>query len=338
LRLWLQLSARAQHEAIEIAAQSMNVAPAIVEKDFWVVETLDAIFSSPDYADSFIFKGGTSLSKAYRAINRFSEDVDLIMDWKLLGYGDGDTDPWAARSRTKQDRFNKEMNARCDEYLASHFAPWLTAELFRRNGKEIPVVAVGDGAVEIRYPAHQALSYIRDHVLLEIGPLASWIPHGQAAIRSYVAEHVTGLGEDDPTTVQVTTAERTFWEKATILHQQAHLEKAPRARYSRHYYDVYMLNRNGTTETALADMDLLREVAFFKDRFYPSRASRYDLATPGTLRLLPDPKKLDQLEDDYHRMRVMMFTSPPAWSDIVATLRALEKSINKTIKKTRKSP
>jgi hypothetical protein len=331
MRLWSQLSTREQHEAIEIAAQSMNVSPAIVEKDLWVVEILDAVFSSADYAESFIFKGGTSLSKAYRAINRFSEDVDLIMDWKLLGYGDADMDPWAVRSRTRQDRFNKEMNARCDEYLASHFAPWLSTELFRRTGKEIAIVAVGDGAVEVRYPAHQPLSYIRDHVLLEIGPLASWIPHGQAAIRSYVAEHVAGLAEDDVTTVKVTTAERTFWEKATILHQQAHLEKAPQARYSRHYYDLYMLNRNGTTETALADMDLLREVAAFKERFYPSRASRYDLATPDTLRLLPEPKKLDQLEDDYRRMRVMMFASPPAWSDIVAALRALERRINSSI-------
>jgi len=338
MRLWLKLSAREQHEAIEITAQSMKVAPAIVEKDLWVVETLDALFSSADYAESFIFKGGTSLSKAYRAINRFSEDVDLIMDWNLLGYGYGDTDPWAVRSRTKQDRFNKEMNARCDEYLASHFAPWLAAELVRRNGKEIPVVAVGGGAVEVRYPAHQALSYIRDHVLLEIGPLASWIPYGQAAIRPYVAEHVTGLSEYDPTTVKVTTAERTFWEKATILHQQAHLAKPPRARYSRHYYDVYMLDRTGTTESALADMDLLHEVASFKDRFYPSRASRYDLATPGTLRLLPEPKKLDQLEDDYRRMRVMMFASPPAWSDIVAALRSLEKRINNSITKARRSP
>ena len=131
--------------------------------------------------------------------------------------------------------------------------------------------------------------------------------------------------------VRVTAAERTFWEKATILHQQAHKPGFVPARYSRHYYDLHMMYRTDIATRALADLDLLRQVVNFKTRFYSSTASRYDLAVPGTFRLVPDAAKLKDLERDYVAMQVMMFRDPPAWNEIVSELGRLEDQINESV-------
>jgi hypothetical protein len=90
-----------------------------------------------------------------------------------------------------------------------------------------------------------------------------------------------------------------------------------------------MLQRNGIAETALSDLDLLQSVAQFKDRFYPSRRARYDLAQPGTLRLIPDQEQQAELKGDYAKMQTMFFQNPPAWDTIIRELQSLEESINK---------
>lgn len=90
----------------EAAAQRMALAPAVVEKDFWVCYTLDHLFHRSDFAESIVFKGGTSLSKAFGLIERFSEDIDLILDRRLLGYGEDE--PWEPRSNSAQERFKAD--------------------------------------------------------------------------------------------------------------------------------------------------------------------------------------------------------------------------------------
>ncbi len=97
--------------------------PAIVEKDFWVCFIINYLFRMSPWPRAFIFKGGTSLGKAYHVIERFSEDIDLIMDWRLLGYGIHE--PWAERSKNQQDRFNIKVIAAASEFLTHDFAPQL---------------------------------------------------------------------------------------------------------------------------------------------------------------------------------------------------------------------
>src|SRR5271155_5840628 len=96
------------------AAARLGMNPAIVEKDFWVCWILKRLFSKPGLQSQMVFKGGTSLSKVYGLIDRFSEDIDLILDWRLLGYGigEGSSGENAAVSRTRQSRLNEEMNAK----------------------------------------------------------------------------------------------------------------------------------------------------------------------------------------------------------------------------------
>ena len=112
----------------------MGLDDAIVEKDFWVCFTLDYLFHRCPWKETITFKGGTSLSKAFNLISRFSEDIDLILDWRVLGYGKDE--PWEKRSNTKQDTFNKEANARAEVFLAEQFCPTIQAELSQELGCE----------------------------------------------------------------------------------------------------------------------------------------------------------------------------------------------------------
>ena len=116
-----------RRELFRNTADKMGLNDAIVEKDFWVCFTLDYLFHCCPWKDSITFKGGTSLSKAFNLISRFSEDIDLILDWRVLGYGK--LEPWEKRSNTKQDAFNKEANNRAEIFLAEQFCPTIKKEL-----------------------------------------------------------------------------------------------------------------------------------------------------------------------------------------------------------------
>lgn len=323
------LSRKDYEDLIRETARLMGVQEGIVEKDIWVCVGLDRIFRSSEYGPHFIFKGGTSLSKVHKVIDRFSEDVDLILNWEILGYGSERTQPWDdTRSNTQQDKLNKRMNAETAEFLRTYFVPWLRTELSGLGDRAPTVAHDRDQGVLIQYEPLFELSYIQSHVLLEIGPLASWVPHEAAVSRPYVAEYFPSAVGNIQVPVTVSTFERTFWEKATILHEQYHNPRTPARRYSRHYYDLYMMMQRGTADRAIRDTALLEEVARFKQRFYYSKHSRYDLAQPGTLRLVPSDEKASALRKDYDDMQVMFFGTAPQWDHVLAELLRLEKRIN----------
>ena len=169
-------------------ASRMQMSDAIVEKDFWVCFTLDYLFHRSHWKDSITFKGGTSLSKAYHLINRFSEDIDLILDWRILGYTLNE--PWEERSNTKQDAFNKEANHRAEVLLAHDFVPAVKRELSAEINTEaqIYIDQYDPQTVNFAYPrlfdGRGTLQVIR----LEIGALAAWTPAKTVPITPYAAE------------------------------------------------------------------------------------------------------------------------------------------------------
>lgn len=317
-------SAAQRRELFSEAAARLDMTPAVVEKDFWVTWVLDRLFATPKLAQLLMFKGGTSLSKVYGLIERFSEDIDLILDWRVLG---GD-DPLAERSRTRQAELNEAINREAQAYIAGPLLANLVAALAGigecRIGEDDPHV------IEVRYPAAFADTYLRPEVRLEIGPLAAWLPHEEGRISAYAAQAFPDVFARRETTVRTIRAERTFWEKATILHQEAHRpEDSPQpARYSRHYYDLARMAASPVKAAALADRELLASVVAFKQRFYPRPWARYDHAVPGSLRLLPGERMLAAVEADYRAMADMIFGAVPNFADIVAQLRALEDEIN----------
>ena len=182
--------------------------------------------------------------------------------------------------------------------------------------------------INVVYPAAFSESYLRPEIWLEIGPLGSFVPSETHRIKPYAAEVLPELFETPSTEVVAISAERTFWEKVTILHQQAHRVDAMPERYSRHYYDLFKLVRSPVKEKALADLGLLAEVVAFKDQFYPSGWARYDLARPGTLKLSPTKTHTAELAKDYREMNVMLFGDVPGFAEIIAGVAELETAIN----------
>lgn len=308
----------------------MGMTDAIIEKDFWVCYMLDYLFHRCAWKDHIAFKGGTSLSKAYGLIERFSEDIDLILDWRVLGYGINE--PWEARSNTKQDIFNKDANTRAEVFLRDTFLPSVIADLTAELGENIKCFIDEDDpqTVKIAYPNSFSDMSILQEIRLEIGALAAWTPVKTAVVTPYAAQVYGRLFKQASTDILTVLPERTFWEKITILHREAFRPEGKEfpVRYSRHYYDLYRMMQTEVKDNALADSDLLTRVVEFKDKFYRCPWARYDLAKRGTMRLMPPDYNLNKLRDDYEHMQNMLFGVKPSFEEIMEGIAKLEADIN----------
>jgi hypothetical protein len=307
-----------------------GLSPGIVEKDFWVCWTLNYLFHFCPWARDLVFKGGTSLSKCYGLIERFSEDIDLILDWRLLGYGI--YEPWAERTRTKQDQFNKEANTKTETFLRELFLPRLREDFQRMLQDNISIYLDPNDpqTVCFMYPHIFYESSIINVIRLEIGALAAWAPAQAAMVSSYAAQRYPRAFSEPSVEVLTVASERTFWEKVTILHKEAfRINGEFPLRYSRHYYDLYCMYNATVRESAYSSLGLLEHVASFKDRFYHTAAAHYELAKPGTLRLMPPDRYMDAIHDDYQHMKNMIFGKKPEFEEILSCIATMEKDINK---------
>ena len=318
------LSSKDRKELFRQTAVKMSMlSEAAVEKDFWVCWVLNRLFES-SLKDIIIFKGGTSLSKVFHVIHRFSEDIDLILNWKDNSAGD----PMLPRGYTQQGKFNEKLDEWSNQFIRNSILPEVqricggicSAEL----SPELP-----DNII-ITYPKAFSDPYLRPQILLEIGAKAAWVPHDTYEISSYTAEYYPRLFKVPKFKIVATTAERSFWEKVTILHSEAHRPKGnliPQ-RYSRHYYDTVMMARSPIKALAFKDLMLLQQVAEFKDKFYHRGWTHYLEAKPGSLKLLPPAHNLDVLRDDYQKMQPMIYKDKLSFDEILDDLSVLEKEIN----------
>ena len=324
------LSAQQRRELFAASASQRKIQTAIIEKDFWVCWMLKKLFNAPELKGKLVFKGGTSLSKVHGLIERFSEDIDLVLAWGLIGYGEDGDDPWQEfSSGSQQNRFNSEFNKKAATYIRETLCPLVKTITSTVEGIQC-IIPDDPHVIEVHYPAAFQSTAFMPEVKLEIGPLASWVPKGNHIVRPYAAEEFPQVFDDPDCPVVAITAERTFWEKATILHQQAHrTESKPMPpRYSRHYYDLFQMTQCKVAANAIADLSLLDDVVKFKQRFYRSPWASYETAKPGTFCLLPTNAGDAILRKDYTAMRPMFFSDPPTWDQILTGLRILEKQIN----------
>ena len=332
-----RMAAAERAEVFAETAARKGLPEAIIEKDFWVCWVLMQLFSIEALSDRLLFKGGTSLSKIFHAINRFSEDIDLAVDYAALGFT-GDRDPRREEiSKSRRTTILDEMMTECRRYVSREFLDALTARCYEILGGagawSLDVDPQDANVVRFRYPtdASKTLPYVIPQVVLELGTHAEFVPHDRFTLRSLVAEEFPDVVPEGDVAVVALLAKRTFWEKATILHAEYHRpnDKPLPARYSRHYYDVAMLAQGPIRAEALADMPLLAQVVRHKETFYPASWARYDVAQPGSLRLVPAEERMAGLERDYRNMGVMIFGEPPPFDTIMETLAALEKEINR---------
>lgn len=302
---------------------------AVVEKDFWVCWTLKQLFEHPELSKQLIFKGGTSLSKVYGLIDRFSEDIDLVLDWRVV---DGDQDPMGERTKTKQRQVNEALNEKACAYIAETMVPRLEEALGSHCELEIQADEKDQGhIVRVKYPKTTDTGGLLPYIQLEIGPLASWLPHSEHTITPYAAEDFPKLFDEPSCHVRAIDAERTFWEKATILHHEAHRPEGSviPERYSRHYYDLCLMAADETLKSsALGKPKLLEDVVLFKKKFYPRTWANYDAAARGSLKLIPPDRVLKVMQKDYLAMREMIFGRCPTFEEIIASLTELEREIN----------
>lgn len=324
------IEAKEREALFRNTAAKMGISEAVIEKDFWVCYMLDYLFHRCAWKNNLAFKGGTSLSKAYDLIKRFSEDIDLILDWRVLGYGIDE--PWEARSNTKQDAFNKEANDRSTAFLHDEFLPTIMKDL--TDELALPVkceIDSRDGqTLKFTYPNSFSDTAILQEIRLEIGALAAWTPAAMQTIKPYAAEYYGRVFEQSSTQVLTVLPERTFWEKVTILHREAfrNENRTLPSRYSRHYYDLYCMLKSPVKDRAIADTDLLERVVAFKDKFYRCPWARYDLAKSGTMRLMPPEYNIPKLCEDYEHMQNMIFGKKPEFDVILNEIASLENRIN----------
>jgi Nucleotidyl transferase AbiEii toxin, Type IV TA system len=303
---FLALNADERREALAVAAGTLRRPVHLLEKDIWVVWTLRTLFTAP-FAQNLAFKGGTSLSKAYGAIRRFSEDVDLTYDIRALApdlVGNA-ADP-IPPSRSQQKKWTDEIRAQLPPWIQQTVVPSVERQL-GADGLKARIVQDGD-KLTIEYQvvtAHSA--YVRPAVLLEFGARSTGEPTEARAVFCDASAALPDL-EFPQAMPRVMRAERTFWEKALAMHVYcAQGRFRGGERFSRHWHDLSRLHNVGVAARAIADRALAQLVARHKAAFFAERDSAgewidYNRSTAGELHLVPQGDARAALAADYERM------------------------------------
>lgn len=331
---FLELSPDERRLYIQQAALRRNVSPVVLEKDFWVCWLLGILFES-EFADSLVFKGGTSLSKVFGVIERFSEDIDLSLSPEFLKL------PQAGTSRNQANKWMTKAEAACGAAVKNQIGPAMEAAVASVLGKSdlawfefLTDSNTNSPVLLYHYPSSQpgGFDYLKRSVKLEFGSLTDQKPVGRHPVRPWVADVLPDAFPDWRCEVVALEVERSFWEKATILHTEYHrpAEKPTPDRFSRHYADTAALARHPTASKAIDQHDLRNRVVEWKSQFFGSSWANYDRAKPGTFRFVPPAERQAALRRDYQTMRDMYLSEPASFDDILATLADLENRINHT--------
>ena len=338
MKLFSQLPAPERADFIYEYATPRRFQPFIVEKDFWVCWLLGRIFADNELGGTVVFKGGTSLSKVFGAIARFSEDVDLTISPAALGWDEKRLE--GARSKAQRQKLVAQLESSCAAVVETRWQTRLESEaiavLGPRPGREKWFEYRLDAAahspiLEFAYPqAVPTGTYIAPVVKLEIGSLTDQGPTGTHRIAPFVATLAADAFADFHAEVVSLKLERTFWEKATILHAEYHRPpgRPIRDRFARHYSDFATLWKQPAGRRAAGRLDLLERVRIHKSRYFASAWAHYETAIPGGLRLAPPIEREAELKRDYDAMKPMFLEDPPGFAEVLAVLKEAELSLN----------
>ena len=337
-----QLIAAASRDRLDLfltTANRLGAPVGNVEKDFWVCWTLNALYRErPAGGPRLLFKGGTSLSKAYGLIQRFSEDIDITVFRDDLDRPATVEELEALSKKKRRARLDTIRDA-CRAYISGPLREFLDAQIAGATG--------GTGRIEIDHtdPDGQTLlvwypeveprdgAYVQPAVRIEAGAKSALDPHRPVALRPYIAGDAPGF---DLTTADVTTIEatRTFWDKVVIAHglrrwhERRGFLRQEGQRVSRHYYDLHCLLRSDIGEAALVDRDLGADCVHHARMFFDR--PDYDLASavPGTFAISPTGAMISALERDYANTTAMIFGTAPAFEEILASIQEIELAVN----------
>ena len=309
-------------------AEKVGIPSFAVEKDWWVVQTLAIIFEM-EVGQHLVFKGGTSLSKAWNLIERFSEDIDLAIDRSFLGF-DGEL--------TRKKEITKLRKA-SNQYISDIFLPELS-EKFREKGLdkvESKLVDAKDSdqdprIIEIYYPnVIESPGYIQPRVQVEIGCRSLKEPFTHRSFSSFVdANYPAAPFAQLPVSIPTVNPERTLLEKIFLLHEefQRPLDKIRVDRLSRHLYDIFQLSNTDFLQIACSDKELYQTIVQHRYRFAKLGGVDYNLHQPQTINIIPIPKKIEAWEKDYKTMQEqMIYGQSPSFPDLLKQLEELTQRI-----------
>ncbi len=295
-----------RREALQVAAEHTRQRTYLLEKDTWVVATLRVLFEAP-FGRHLVFKGGTSLSKVWKAIRRFSEDIDITYDIRgfapeLVAGGDDEALP---PTRSQERRWTRAIRPRLAEWVREVACPLLAGEL-ERTGFPARVRAEAERLYVAYEPLFVPLGPMRPDVQVDFGARSTGEPHEVRTVVCDAAAHLPGLAFPEARAA-VMLPERTFWEKATSMHVYCLQERVRGERWSRHWHDLMRLDEAGIAARALEDRELALSVARHKAMFFRENDSNrqridYHSAVSGNLRLVPSGSALDALAEDYASM------------------------------------
>lgn len=304
---FFDLSQDDRREALEYARAKTGRPTHLLEKDLWVVWTLRALFESPLSAD-LTFKGGTSLSKAYKIINRFSEDIDLTYDIRKLIpdlIGDGGDLP---ASRSQAGRWTQAVRHRLPDWIKANVQPVIDASLaHERLDARIELAGQENDKLLLHYPAlARGTGYVPPVVALEFGGRATGEPHQVLPVVCDMDGHLPDVSFPTATPLVMSVA-RTFWEKATAAHVYCAQGRIRGERYARHWHDLAAIARSPYFASIVADHAVAAAVARHKSCFFIEKDAEgavidYATATQGHLRIVPEGQARKALAEDYAAM------------------------------------
>jgi len=326
---WYEIPSQTKLNAYTQIAESTGWTPYAVEKDWWVVQVLSAIFEN-EAGKHLVFKGGTSLSKAWRLIERFSEDIDLVLDRTFLGF-EGEL------SRSQVKKLRQETG----KFISDAFISEIQT-IFKEEGfKDVSLKYVKQKAsdsdpakIEFHFPnVLEFPGYIPPRILLEISSSSLSEPIEIRPIDSLLDEHYFESDfAEPPIFVPTVTPERTFLEKLFLLHEEFHRphEKIRVNRLSRHLYDIYQLIKSDHALKAIKDRALYETIVIHRQRFYHMGGIDYNLHQPQSLNPLPIPEFMEAWEADYRVMQErMIYSDSPLFQAVVDAIREFtEEKIN----------
>ena len=342
----LAASEQDRRDLFAATARRFGTAEQNVEKDFWVCWTLDALFNELGQdRPRLLFKGGTSLSKAYGLIARFSEDIDVTVFREDLGQAASVEELEGLSGKKRRARLDA-IKAACQAYVGGGMREGLDRVLERSLdeagiGREKARIEIDAGdpnrqSLLLWYPSVTvgvASGYVRPAVKIESGAKSALDPHRSVIVKPYIADEVPDLAFSVPSVTTV-DPERTFWDKVIILHglrrwfERRGALRGGGQRVSRHYYDVHCLLGSEVGEHALADAALAIDCARHARMFFNSADLDLTTAKSGTFAVAPAAAMLGPLRQDYEAMAGMIFGDVPAFDVVIESVARLEKIVN----------
>jgi predicted nucleotidyltransferase component of viral defense system len=312
----------------EAIGNDKGIPASAVEKDWWVVQTL-ALIQELESAPHIVFKGGTSLSKAWNIIERFSEDIDLALDKSFLGIEECTTVKQVKklRSATRNYIYNNFIPELQNTFNAVGFTD-VKVELYEEEGENLEPVQILVKYQTCTSPS----SYTKPEVKIEIGSRSLREPFTEREFASLVGEHYKGKPfADVPINVPCVNPERTFLEKLFLLHEEFQKpdDEIRVDRLSRHLYDIEMLMRTEYAEIALTNKELYNDIIEHRSIYTKISNIDYNGHQHKSLNPLPPDTVIDNWRKDYQRMQEeMIYGASLPFDKLMERIKELKERIN----------